>query len=59
MKFKRTTVDLVVFKQRAQEPNLAFETVLKDLRWRGRPDLVPFKAGEYVEFIAAMTSTAT
>ncbi len=28
--------DLVVFKQRAKEPNLAFETVLKDLRRRGR-----------------------
>ena len=30
------TEDLVVFKQRAKEPNLAFETVLKDLRRRGR-----------------------
>lgn len=28
--------DLAVFKQRAKEPNLAFETVLKDLRRRGR-----------------------
>jgi hypothetical protein len=28
--------DLAVFKQRAREPNLAFETVLKDLRRRGR-----------------------
>ena len=28
--------DLAVFKKRAQEPNLAFETVLKDLRRRGR-----------------------
>ena len=28
--------DLAVFKRRAREPNLAFETVLKDLRRRGR-----------------------
>jgi hypothetical protein len=28
--------DLAVFNQRAREPNLAFETVLKDLRRRGR-----------------------
>jgi ribbon-helix-helix CopG family protein len=28
--------DLAIFKQRAQEPNLAFETVLKNLRRRGR-----------------------
>ena len=28
--------DLAIFKQRAREPNLAFETVLKDLRRRGR-----------------------
>ena len=28
--------DLAVFTQRAKEPNLAFETVLKDLRRRGR-----------------------
>ncbi len=30
------TEDLAVFKQRAKEPNLAFETVLRDLRRRGR-----------------------
>ena len=28
--------DLAVFKQRAREPNLTFETVLKDLRRRRR-----------------------
>lgn len=28
--------DLAAFKQRAREPSLAFETVLKDLRRRGR-----------------------
>lgn len=28
--------DLAVFTQRAHEPNLAFETALKDLRRRGR-----------------------
>lgn len=28
--------DLAAFKERAREPNLAFETVLKDLRRRGR-----------------------
>lgn len=28
--------ELVVFKERAKEPNLTFETVLKDLRRRGR-----------------------
>jgi hypothetical protein len=28
--------ELAVFKQRAREPNLAFEAVLKDLRRRGR-----------------------
>ncbi|TMI88986.1 MAG: CopG family transcriptional regulator [Bacillati bacterium ANGP1] len=28
--------DLAVFKRRAREPNLAFETVPKDLRRRGR-----------------------
>lgn len=28
--------DLAAFAQRAREPNLAFETVLKDLRRRGR-----------------------
>ena len=28
--------DLAAFKQRAREPNLAFEAVLKDLRRRGR-----------------------
>ena len=28
--------DLAAFKRRAREPNLAFETVLKDLRRRGR-----------------------
>jgi hypothetical protein len=28
--------DLVTFRERAKEPNLAFETVLKDLRRRGR-----------------------
>ena len=28
--------DLAVFKRRAKEPNLSFETVLKDMRRRGR-----------------------
>jgi len=28
--------DLAAFRARAKEPNLAFETVLKDLRRRGR-----------------------
>jgi len=28
--------DLAAFKRRAREPNLAFETVLEDLRRRGR-----------------------
>jgi len=28
--------DLAVFRQRAKEPNLAFETILKDMRRRGR-----------------------
>lgn len=28
--------DLAAFKQRTREPNLSFETVLKDLRRRGR-----------------------
>ena len=28
--------DLAVFKQRAKEPNLAFEVVLRDLKRRGR-----------------------
>lgn len=28
--------DLAAFKQRAREPNLAFETILKDMRRRGR-----------------------
>jgi plasmid stability protein len=28
--------DLAVFKQRAAEPNVAFETVVRDLRRRGR-----------------------
>jgi hypothetical protein len=28
--------DLAIFKQRAKEPTLAFETVLKDMRRRGR-----------------------
>lgn len=28
--------DLAAFEERAKEPNLAFETVLKDLRKRGR-----------------------
>lgn len=28
--------DLAVFNERVKEPNLAFETVLKDLRRRGR-----------------------
>jgi len=29
--------DLAAFKDRAKEPNLAFEEVLKDLRRRGKP----------------------
>ncbi len=33
---REDTEDLAVFKQRAKEPNLAFETVLKDLKRRGR-----------------------
>jgi hypothetical protein len=33
---REDTEDLAVFKQREKEPNLAFETVLKDLRRRGR-----------------------
>lgn len=33
---REDTEDLAVFKQRAKQPNLAFETVLKDLRRRGR-----------------------
>ena len=28
--------DLAVFNQRGKEPNLAFETVLRDMRRRGR-----------------------
>jgi len=28
--------DLVAFRERAEEPNLSFETVLKDMRRRGR-----------------------
>lgn len=32
--------DLAAFNQRAREPNLAFETVLKDLRRRGRDKLL-------------------
>jgi len=33
---REDTEDLAVFKQREKEPNLVFETVLKDLRRRGR-----------------------
>ena len=29
--------DLAVFQERAKEPNLCFEAVLKDLRKRGKP----------------------
>jgi hypothetical protein len=39
---------LATFKERAEEPNLAFEAVLKDMRRRGR--LWRLGAGKRVKF---------
>lgn len=36
MSLREDAEDLAAFEERAQEPNLVFETVVKDLRRRGR-----------------------